>query len=169
MIELPILTGDITEAKRLSEKLGSLRGSITHGEGNVIGMLGELLVARHIQAELNPTYDYDLLKDGWRIDVKTKRCTSPPRPEYECSIADFNTRQKCDYYVFSRILNDASQAWLLGAIKKEEYFRKATFRKEGELDPNSRLGWTFKADCYNLPISELRRVGHERAACLKSM
>ena len=38
-------------------------------------------------------------------------------------------------------------------LTKEEYFNKATFLKKGDIDPSNN--YTVKADCYNVPISEL--------------
>jgi hypothetical protein len=48
-------------------------------------------------------------------------------------------------------------AWYLGSISKEEFYKKAVFRKKGELDPDSSPNYPFKftADCYNIPTSEL--------------
>jgi hypothetical protein len=48
-------------------------------------------------------------------------------------------------------------AWYLGSISKEEFFKKAVFRKKGEFDPDSppTRKFYFTADCYNVPASEL--------------
>jgi hypothetical protein len=155
MTEVPISKIQLNAARIKAEQMGTLKNSITRGEANLEGFLGEILVAKHIKAQVKNTYNYDLIKDGRKIDVKTKRCTSEPRADYECSIAAYNTKQKCDYYIFVRILEDHSRGWILGMIKKDEYFKRARFCKEGETDPKSHLGWKFKADCYNLEIKEL--------------
>ena len=41
-------------------------------------------------------------------------------------------------------------------LTKEEYFDKANLLKKGEIDPSNNF--TVKADCYNLKISELRKM-----------
>lgn len=89
------------------------------------------------------------------MDIKTKSCTSEPHPDYFCSVAAYNTRQKCDTYAFVRVLDNFKRAWVLGMIGKEEFFSLSTFGKMGDLDPGSHLGWKFKADCYNLQIKNL--------------
>lgn len=148
----PIL---ITIAEQRSEKLGVLKNSITNGEGNIAGYIGQMLVNLYLKGSEPDVYNYDVIKDNVRYEVKTKRCTGEPKEHYNCSIAKYNTKQKCDYYVFVRVLEDYSKAWILGKKKKDDFFKEATFNKKGEPDPSSGNKWNFKADCYNLEISKL--------------
>jgi len=148
------------EAEVMAEELGVLRNSITNGGGNLAGFYGEVALAHYAMqygaaVAHNNTYDYDLTIGPYRIDVKTKRCTSAPRPMYECSVADFNTTQKCDKYAFTRV--HGNTVYLCGIIDKEEYYKLATFHKKGETDTNIVRGkpFTFHADCYNLRINQL--------------
>ena len=113
--QISITNKQIEKAKNLSEELGKLKNSITDGGHNIYGFLGELIVAEYLNTEQKNTYDYDMkLPSGLTIDVKTKRCTSTPSPNYECSIAAYNTKQKCDVYVFTRILDNMKVGWILG-------------------------------------------------------
>jgi len=154
MIEITPTPEQIKEARLLSGNTVGLQGSITRGGGSPAGALGEILVRDYLDYVQAPTPHYDLYTDqGIRIDVKTKRCTSAPRLFYECSIAAHGTKQKCDEYIFVRVLNNLQKAWLLGRIPKDEYFDRAVRHKKGERDESN--GFTFKADCYNLPIEEL--------------
>ena len=154
MIELTATQDDITKAKQMADEMGVIRNSIEKGGGSPAGFLAEIVVARHLGAIQFNTYQYDLITlSGDTIDVKAKRTRVPPKPYYECSIAAYNTKQRCDYYAFCRVLNDLRVVWLLGIISKAEYFKKATKRLKGEYDSNN--DFTFKVDCYNLPISEL--------------
>jgi hypothetical protein len=156
--EVSITKEQLKIAQTKADEMGRLNNSIKNGEGNVAGFLGELVVADCIGAEVNNTYDYDLKKGLLTFDVKTKLCTSKPKPEYECSVAAFNISQKCDYYVFVRVLEDYSKAWVLGEIAKEDYYKQARFCRKGLTDSKSHIGWKFKADCYNLEISKLREI-----------
>lgn len=154
MLEISLSPRTIELAKILSEDLPSLRNSIERGEGNLAGLIGEVVAATVLDAKIQNTYDYDIITpSGERIDVKTKRCTSKPKPYYDCSIAAYNTKQKCDTYAFVRVLTDYTNAWYLGSLPKEEYFQKATKMKAGELDKSNNF--TVKADCYNLKIENL--------------
>lgn len=153
IIEVPIDKDMIDKAKYMAEDLPSLRNSIERGGGNVAGLIGEVVAAAVLGATICNTYDYDIVAAGAKIDVKTKRCTSKPRPDYDCSVAAYNTKQRCDYYAFVRVLNDYTKAWYLGSIPKVEYFRRARKMTAGQIDPSN--GFTVKADCYNLKIEEL--------------
>ena len=143
-------------AKEKADAMGIINNSITSGKGSTHGFLGEIIVSNFLGATIENTYDYDLRLQSFTIDVKTKRVNTPPRPNYECSIAAFNTKQACNFYVFTRILNNMGEGWILGYLPKEEYFDRAVFLKKGETDPSN--GWTVSADCYNLPIKELKNI-----------
>ena len=158
MIKVKILKREITEAKRLAADLGALNNSITRGSGNLVGFIGELVTARIITAFRAPTRDYDIIKDTFTIDVKTKSTTVPPLPHYLCSVAAFNIHQQTDYYLFCRVDLENKLCYVLGKKRKDLYFKQATFCKAGEIDPDSDRNWCFKADCYNLPISALRPI-----------
>ena len=147
---------DIQQAEILAKEMGELKNSITKGQGNIHGFLGEIIVAKFLDIKISNTYDYDMIFKDIKIDVKTKRVTTPPRDYYECSVAALNTKQRCDIYVFTRILKDRTQGWILGYINKEDYFKKATFLKKGEVDPSNN--WKVSTDCYNLPIKELNNI-----------
>lgn len=152
----------IEEAERKAKMLGSLKNSITHGSGNVAGYIGQILVSKYLKGYEEDTYNYDVIKDGIRYEVKTKRCTSKPLPSYECSVTQYNSSQKCDYYVFVRILNDYSKAWILGKKTPVDYFKESTSYKKGDIDPKSHFGWKFKGDCYNLEIAKLDKIENEK-------
>ena len=164
MIEGIVTQDMIEEADQLTEDIGYLRDSILEGKGTFIGMVGQLSVKEYLQCEHAPTYDYDLIHKGFKLEVKTKACTSEPRPEYDASVADSNTKQKCDRYVFARVERDryvrnylTGRVWIIGWMDKEEYFEKTTFYKKVQIDPNGN-GWKFDADCHNLVHSELNDI-----------
>jgi len=112
----------VEAAIKRSNKLGVLKNSITEGNGNVAGYIGQMLVALYLKGCDVDSFGYDVLKDGVRYEIKTKRCTSEPKESYNCSIANYNTTQKCDYYVFVRILEDYSRAWILGKKKAKDFY-----------------------------------------------
>jgi hypothetical protein len=157
MIELEVSGDQFIRARKKATDMGRIANSITNGKGNLAGFIGEIVVADHIGAKEKNTYDYDIIDQvGNTIDVKTKRCNSEPKSYYDCSIAAHGTKQKCDMYVFVRVLNDLSKAWILGKMMKKDYFKKATHHKKGELDPDNKF--RFKADCYNVKIDQLDTV-----------
>jgi len=156
----PTRKGLLEQASEWAEELGSLRGSIENGEANTAGRYGELVFKQVFGGEIADNYDYDILFNGFKIDVKSKRRTVKAQPRYEASIADWNPDQDCDLYYFTSIRTGAVDepyryVDLFGYIDSDTYHEKATFHKAGEKDPDN--GFTFSADCYNLPYRELTR------------
>ena len=157
MIEV-VITGEMKKrAWAKSREMGVIKNSIMKGDGNIAGFLGEEVANSVIGGIINNTYDYDLVSNDITYDVKTKRCTSPPRDFYECSIAEYNTKQKCDRYVFVRIENKNGRwgrAWVLGWMNKKDYFKKAVKLKKGDVDESN--GFVVRANCHNMKIKDLR-------------
>jgi len=164
MIEINITEEMKKRAWAKSREMGVIRNSIMKGDGNIAGFLGEEVANVVIDGTINNTYDYDLVsKSGIKYDVKTKRCTSAPKPFYECSVANFNTKQKCDRYAFVRIENKNKRwgrAWVLGWLEHDEYFDKAKKLTKGQIDPSN--GFVVRADCYNVAISDLKKFRQKK-------
>ena len=156
-IELEPTHKQVLQATKMGLEMGTLKNSISKGQGNQAGFIGELVVGDYLGAEQTNTYEYDLiLPNGKTIDVKTKRCNTEPRAEYDASISSYNTKQQCDYYVFTRILHDYSVLWIAGYMEKELYFNQAVERKKGERDPTN--GFLFRSSCWNLPYGDLKDI-----------
>lgn len=155
IIETKIPIDMIAKARIYSDEMGVIKNSIMQGGGNIYGFIGELLVADFVGVSLRHSYDYDMeLPNRESIDVKTKKTGWPPKLDYDCTISAFNIKQKCTYYVFTRVKSDLSVGWLLGYLPKKEYFDAAQFIKKGELDPSNNF--TAKTDMYNVKISQLK-------------
>jgi hypothetical protein len=121
MIEIQITDEIKTIADNKAKEMGRLHNSITKGEGNLSGFIGEAVAQSVLGGELKNTYQYDLvLPSGKTVDVKTKRTTVKPKDYYDCSVAAFNTKQQCDYYCFVRVKEDLSVAWYLGVYDKHQ-------------------------------------------------
>jgi len=172
MIKLDFNQSMIDEAVKKAEELGSINNSITSGRGNLAGYLAEIALTKYLGCKNiscdkgRDKYDYDLIKDGRKIDVKTKRRTVDPKPFFEVSIAGTSKHQKTDTYAFISITFKEKRGmgskaqyygvesiWLCGFMSKEDYFDKAIFWKKGAVDPSN--GFKVHADMYNMPISSL--------------
>jgi len=111
MIKINITEEMIESCKEKAKNIGKLKNSITSGEGNLSGILGEYIVHQHLPNSLwKNTYDYDLIEDEKKIDVKTKRSKYKPLEFYDVAIAETSLHQECDEYIFVTILNDMSKA-----------------------------------------------------------
>lgn len=149
----------ISRASQKAAEMGRLRNSITGGKGNIIGFLGEEIISEYLQATIENTKDYDLIHNGNKYDVKTKTTSRVPELHYDCSIAAYNTVQKCDGYIFVRIQIENEEykcGWILGWMPKQEYFDTAVFWPKNKYDPSN--GYKVKASCYNVKIKDLRSI-----------
>lgn len=155
MIEVQITPDMVEKAQQQAVEMGKLRNSILQGAGNLAGFLGEQVAQKVLGGFIDNTYDHDIMLDDFvtTVDVKTKQCKSKPLPHYDCSVADYNTKQKCDYYCFVRVKTDFTVGWYLGVYPKDKYVEHATLKTLGEFDPDN--AFTVKSDCYNMPISQL--------------
>ena len=147
-------------AEKKGRELGLLKNSITKGKSNVWGMLGEIVVAEFTKSKIVNNRHYDLLtQDGKKIEVKTKKTKlkHKPKPHFECSVCDHNSKQQCDYYVFVRVSTTCNKAWICGQISRKQFFKVARFFKKGDTDP--RNNYKVHASCWNISISELCAIG----------
>jgi len=141
-------------AEKKAKEMGTLRHSITEGDGNLVGFLGEIAAWSLIGGKLANTYDYDLvLKDGRTVDVKSKRTKVIPQSHYECSVYAYNIKQVCDFYCFVRVSINFDKAWVLGMLQKDKFYKNASFIKKGTLDGDNNF--EIMDDCYNLKIHQL--------------
>ncbi len=153
IIYIPVTDEMLAVAQRKADDMGELNNSIEKGQGNHRGFLGELAVNSLLGGEMNNTYNFDLVLGGVKLEVKSKGCKSIPYPVYEASLANYNTRQECDWYLFTRVLYDNSMVYFCGMCRKSEYMANSRFMKEGDIDPSN--GYRVKADCWNIAYHDL--------------
>jgi len=161
MMKISITEDMIRRAEARAGEMGELKNSFTHGEGNVVGFVGEEISLTALEgARMVESYDFDIEFCGKRFEVKTKRTSVDPLPEYMCSVSTFNNRQKADYYLFCRVLYSGGSfgkhGWVLGYIPVEEFKKKSVFMMKGTREGNN--GYIVKSNCFSLPISELYNV-----------
>lgn len=152
-------------AAPLIKQYANNKNSIRKGQGHYIGKLAELVVVDTLKLRHIDTYNADteaILLNGanLKIEVKAKERNVPPRGFYNSTVACYNTKQVCDYYLFCSSLRDEI-IYIIGIMQKDEFLKKAIFYKKGDLDPDRPSGtnWVFKADCYNMQYKLMRRVG----------
>ena len=116
-------------------------------------------------------YNYDLiLSDGTHTEVKSKRRTVAPQPNYEVSVYQVSRHQRPDLYMFCslqyersyKILNtiqydNLQHIWLLGQKTPKEFFKEAIFWDEGDYDERNKL--LLKSKSYNREIKDLDEIG----------
>ena len=162
MLQLPFDNKMIREATNWAENLGGIYNSITKGDGNYVGRLGELALAKHLGVEVEDHKDYDLIYNDSKVEVKTKRRATKPKQNYTVNIASTSRHQKPDTYAFLSVeysdrdsggnYSDLLKIWLCGYKSAEQFFEEAEFWPKGTPDPPF-----FKAhsDMYVMKIGEL--------------
>lgn len=183
IIHLPIKPKYVELAQSLTSTESYNNNSITKGERNVLGMLGEICYVMMMSRIMdrsqikflpnpdNPNYDYDVKIYNSTFDVKTKQRTVQPRMDYDASIAAYSKdQQKCDYYAFTSITvsknnpNKFLDFYYMGHIKKQNFFKIAQYKNEGDPDGDNIVMKNGKAkkfeitkDCYNLKYNQLEQ------------
>jgi hypothetical protein len=156
MVEIEVSLKHINLARTHANRLGAIKNSFTNGQGNLIGYLGEVIVYDYLGVKYDSTKhskDFDLIVSGKKLEIKTKKCSSPPKDSYLCSVASTSMHQDCDYYIFTRVDVNLTKAWILGYISKKDFLSSGFFGKKGEAD--GKNGFAFKVDCHNIKISDL--------------
>ena len=169
---LPFNIGMILRAKEKSQSLGSLNNSILEGHGNIAGYLGEEALSSFINATIMSSddgrekYNHDLLLNGKKIEVKTKRRTCKPYSNYDVSVVKTSMHQVPDIYAFvsiecneivqksPKIYKGIKNIWLCGFVTSEYFKDNARFIQKGQIDPSN--GFKSHADMYNMSISSLK-------------
>lgn len=163
MLEVSITPEMINLAKRRRNSMpDQIKNSIMSGERTFEGCLGEVVVASYLNAEYITTHNFDLVHKNKYLEVKTKVRTVLPKSFYEVSIANYNTRQLCDYYIFVSLLSppdkgkDYKTAHIVGYYPKNIFFENAKFLKKGDVDPSNN--YVVRATCWNMRIKNLMDI-----------
>jgi len=159
-----ILQFDITDeiskvAQEKSQRLGKLKNSITKGDGNLAGYIGQIAFIELFGGKEEDTFDYDIVhpKLG-KVEVKTKRTTvDDVRLNYEGSIADYNPNQDYDHVAFFRVNLQKKKGWFCGYVTKDFFKKNSRSMKQGSLDTGSSNNFQFHAGCRNIFYSQCNR------------
>ena len=161
-------------------KEGYNKRTFMRGKGGLYGAAGEIIVLEELGGRHKPSWDYDIVvksvedlrfchagryaedKRNYKtlltpkkrnvvtIEVKSKKVLSPPKMEYANSVARFSAHQDCTHYVFVRVLEDLTKAWICGACTPQWFYKNAKFHAKGDYDASNNF--TFRADCFNVSI-----------------
>lgn len=137
IVETKFTDEDYETARHWGEELGILNNSILEGRGNIMGRLGELVVARYTGGQIVDQYSHDIvLPDGRTLEVKSKGTSLRQKPllHYENAVSALNDRQRADFYAFTRINMSTKQVWLLGMMSTSEFKLKSRRVEKGFTD-----------------------------------
>jgi hypothetical protein len=176
-----VITPKQAKLFRSSVSTGRLNHQTIHknGEGKMVGFVGEVFmdhifeiicpdVSRTVEADTS--YDYDIVLDGIKVDVKTKQRTVAVAPHHDVSIADYR-KQSCDSYAFCSVTVDIATKtipldfYYIGYMETAEFMNKSSFMKKNQLDGGNRRpdGSAFRItkDCWNLKCNQLNQFDYD--------
>lgn len=152
------MTSEQIERASSLYSFGALKNSVTKGEGNVVGALGEIAVfdyfSQRAKVVFDSTRDFDMIINGFKVDVKTSRSKFDPLSSYQVLLFDINTAQKCDFYFFVHYNVTTAVAFLLGYLKPSRFYELATFHCKGK--PKHSVG-VFPEDTFSLRYDKLNQ------------
>ncbi len=166
MIEIKIHQSTVDYAQEKLEKVSKIDGVLglskfgSERDRILTGYIGEKIIMDFLGLKKDiDDFDYDLIsKKGKRLEVKSITCKFKPRPDYLCTVNSHDLegvhKQKADYYIFLRLLNDYSKGWILGWIACQDFF------KEGTYIPKGHDFGKFKFVKANATILEIRQLNN---------
>jgi len=110
MIQVAVTEEMKTWAWAKAQDLGELRNSMLKGKGDYAGYIGQRMVLDSVLATDDDCYNHDVLFRAdktiyERGEVKTKRCTSKPQPDYLGMVTvDSLIHQIPDAFIFCRLI-----------------------------------------------------------------
>ena len=125
------------------------------------GYVGQVAAMKYLKAVNVDDYEYDLERNGKRIEVKTKVRKVLPHEDFAACVYASNADQLCDLYVFVQVLKQwenpkklAHGAYILGWINRERYNDCFYQVKKGDFDGD----YEEPADAYKIRLGDLRPI-----------
>lgn len=153
--------------KKLSrDNFDSARGLSKFGSESVrtlYGYVGERIAKRTLGIPLDAdddNYEFDFMYLGYKMEVKTISCKFMPLSNYYCTVNSHDPngvhKQKSDFYIFTRVLNDRSAGWILGYLPCGEFWQLGQFvKKDTTIAPAVHLE---KANATVVEIVQIRPI-----------
>jgi len=126
------------------------------------GYVGQVAAMKYLKAVNIDNYEYDLERNGKRIEVKTKVRNRLPDPNFAACVYASNADQLCDVYLFMQVMKRADNpkklmhgAYLLGWIDRDLYNERFYQVRKGDKDGKY---YTEPADAFKIELRDLRPI-----------
>lgn len=128
---------------------------INKNRQRMTGYLAESCI-RHIfpSIEYSGLDEVDFLLNGITIDSKAQGCNSKPLYHYSATLYEEQKNRNADYYIFSRVKNDFSVAWICGVISKSEFLKIAKLCPAGTVTNN----FVYDQSRYEIQYNQLQNM-----------
>ena len=157
IVNVKITSKIFDEAKQRNEKYKTKYGNAgTHrlnkDRQRMTGYLAEACVRdRFPQIQYSDNDVVDFIIENTLIDSKAQGCNSKPLDYYSATLYEEQKKRKADYYIFSRVKNDFSEAWICGIISKIKFFDIAKLVPAGTQNNN----FTYDQSRYEIQYNQL--------------
>jgi hypothetical protein len=135
--------------------IGNRSNANGNKEEQFVGLLGEILVKRHLNIEHNYSngFDggYDFIYKGKKFDVKTMGRNVDPKDYYVNNFICYQLDYECDGYVFCSLNKKTNKLTICGWVTKEELKSKGELFIKGQTRQRTD-GSTFKLKAPTLEI-----------------
>lgn len=157
MLEVLITDKILKEAESRNQKYYEQFGNTgTHRTNKhrqrMTGYLAEACI-RDQFPEIVYSDDYlvDFVLGQSTIDSKAQGCNTKPLNYYSATLYEEQKNRNTDYYIFSRVKNDFTKAWICGIISKNKFFQTATLKQAGHKTNN----FTYDQSRYEVEYKSL--------------
>ena len=96
----------------------------------------------------------DFILNDITLDSKAQGCNSKPLDYFTATLYEEQRSRDTDYYIFSRVKNDFSTAWICGIISKSKFFNLAKYAPAGTKTNN----FTYDQSRYEIQYKHLEDI-----------
>lgn len=96
----------------------------------------------------------DFVFNNMTLDSKAQGCNSKPLDYFSATLYEEQKSRDTDYYIFSRVKNDFTVAWICGIISKSNFFNVAKFAPAGTKTNN----FTYDQSRYEIQYKQLEDI-----------
>ena len=160
MIEIKITSDILTEAQKRNDTYYQRFGHVgTHRTNKdrqrMTGYLAEACIrSKFPTIEYSDNYDVDFVFHQYTIDSKAQGCNTKPKDYFSATLYEEQKNRKTDYYIFSRVKNDFSVAWICGIISKKRFFQIAELKEAGHQTNN----FIYYQGRYEVQYKDLKQI-----------
>lgn len=128
---------EYNQAVQKAKHQGLLKNNQSGTRGVINGLLGEICLYKYIKKNNievlhSNTKDFDFLINHLKFEIKTKQTRSLHlKSFYTNRVSSHNPNQKCDYYIFLRIMyksNNTGSLKFCGACTKTSFLNKSIYK-----------------------------------------
>lgn len=160
IISINITQKIFDQAQQRNEKYKAKYGNcgthrINKDRQRMTGYLAEAcIIDKFPQIQYSENDIVDFFIGNISIDSKAQGCNSKPLNSYVATLYEEQKNRPVDFYIFSRVKNDFSVAWICGIISKTKFFELSKLIPAGTKNNN----FTYDQSRYEIQYNQLEDI-----------